>query len=420
MMRFLNISLFALLLFFNGGFAFVQDPIPPSTRLNYFLDKDEDGRMDHLEIQFLGAISKEYVDEKLDSLTVDWLDSSGKIIHIVVPKEDFILDTLKLRKITIDLSRKQSLFYATTGLSTSDLFVASYGACELFLSDGTSYVISLKDGMAPAASSYRLTTRKNGGADTLKVSFTEKVKPNASCDAYLEFKSYMDSVVRVLYAPQVEWSPIYNEALFIFDQDSYAETRLTARDSVRLLFSCVRDSAGNKVSKNAKFGSIEGFFPFELSKQNLVKSYDVSSKAPVFELLFEDVSAEVPNDTAWGYSIDVLGPEFEASVRNVLGMEPQDEFLKSKVQFIFNVRIYTNLGSFVANAKYKLFGNDSRFEGGAKKLFLRWNLMDLNKRRVSSGAYLSKSSVVILYDGKIVFNSGNDGSSSQVFGVLRR
>lgn len=419
-MRFLYIYAIAVLLLVNEGFAFVQDPIPPSTRLNYFFDKDEDGRMDRLQIQFLGTISKEYIDEKLDSLTIDWADSAGRLLHIVVSKDEFILDTVSFRKIFIDLSEMQSRFLPMTDISSSEFFFFSCGTCVLFLSDGSSYNITLKDGMAPAAESYRLTIHRSSGVDSLKVVFTENVKPVASCDAYLEYKSFRDSVTRLLFATQVEWSLSYREAIFVLENNHSMDEHLTAGDSIRLVASCLKDSVGNAVSKNAKFGVVDGFFPFELYKQNLVKSHSDAAENSVFRLSFEDIDAQYPNDTSWGYAIDVLGPDFEASVREVLGMAPKDELLKSKIQILFDISIYTNLGSFVANAKYKVNGNDCRFEKTAKKLFLKWNLMDERKRRVSTGAYVSKFAVKILYDGKVVYRSDKDDSCMQVFGVLRR
>ena len=101
-------------------------------------------------------------------------------------------------------------------------------------------------------------------------------------------------------------------------------------------------------------------------------------------------------------------------------MHSQEEFDASKVVVFLNLRIYTNLGSFVANTKYKIKGNDKRFKKSAKRLFLRWNLMDAHHRQVGSGAYLANIAVMIKYDGKTVYYSENEGLTTQVFGVLRR
>ena len=92
MVRFVRILAVAMFLFANWVWAFVQDPIPPSNQQNFFMDEDEDGRMDHLQIRFLGVISQEYIDEKMDSLAVNWVDTLGGSIRIVVPKSEFTLD----------------------------------------------------------------------------------------------------------------------------------------------------------------------------------------------------------------------------------------------------------------------------------------------------------------------------------------
>ncbi len=411
-----------MMLLVSGVFAsFVQDPIPPSSQKNYFLDYDKNGRMDHISIRFLGDISKDYINKKIDSLTVDWIDSAGEFVHMQIPSRDFLLDTTTRRGIIIDLEKWQNEFFPLTGLSIQEFFDQSYGACKLFLKDGSTYNILVKDGMAPSAYRYRLRKRMSGGSDTLDVTFTEKAKLVNSCDAYLEFKSSEDSVIRVLRSSDVKWNAFNNVASFIFDEELKRENRLSLRDSVRLLSSCIKDSLGNAVGKNASFGLVDGNLPFEIFQQPLVYDYNLySGKSDAFKLSFEDPTAKVPNDTAWGFSMEVLGANFESTVRETLGMKSTDKYDERKVTVDYSLRIYTNFGSFVANTKYKVKGDDRRFDGSAKKLFLRWNLMDSHNRRVNTGAYLANINVIIRYDGKVVYHSERDGISTQVFGVLRR
>ena len=186
MVRSLHILTIAMFLLATGVWAFVQDPVPPSSQQNFFVDEDEDGRMDHLQIRFLGVISQDYIDAKMDSLAVNWVDSLGHALRIVVPKKDFILDTVSNRRIIIDLSDRQSSFYRLTALATRDFFIAPYGACMLFLSDGSVYTLNMKDGMAPSIVSCQLKSHRSRGVDSLKISFSEKVKTSHSCDEYLE------------------------------------------------------------------------------------------------------------------------------------------------------------------------------------------------------------------------------------------
>lgn len=421
MVRSLHILTIAMFLLATGVWAFVQDPVPPSSQQNYFLDEDEDGRMDHLQIRFLGVITEEYINEKIDSLVVNWVDTLGHAIRVIIPKEKLVLDTVSNRKIFIDLSDKQNMFQQMTGLTSPDFFTYLSGSCELYLSDGTYYRVNVKDGMAPTIRSCQLKARRAGGTDTLKVSFSEKVKPAHSCDVYMEFWSFKDSVVRELVPTSIEWNVFNNEAMLMFDGNASSNDRLSVRDSVRLLYACIKDSSDNAVTKKSKFHAVEGFFPFELFRQNLVTSSDQERlDDSVFQLSFEPLDAKVPNDSAWGVAVDVLGSDFETSIREILRMRSQDDFDASKVTVLFNLRIYTNLGSFVANTKYKIKGNDKRFKKSAKRLFLRWNMMDAHHRRVGSGAYLANIAVIIKYDGKTVYYSEDEGITTQVFGVLRR
>lgn len=388
-----------MMLLVSGVFAsFVQDPIPPSSQKNYFMDYDKNGRMDHLVIRFLGDISKDYISQRIDSLTVDWVDSAGEIVHMQIPGRDFILDTTSRRSVIIDLAKWQDEFYPLTGLSTPDFFASPYGTCKLYLSTGNVYNISVKDGMAPAVSRYRLRKRLSGGDDTLEVSFTEKAKLVNSCDVFLEFKTADDSSIHALPASDIKWNAYKNVASFVFDEDMKSNAHLSLRDSVRLHSSCVKDSLGNAVNDNSAFGLVDGNLPFEIFRQPLVYDYDLySSQNNIFKLTFEEPTAKVPNDTAWGISMEVLGSNFETTVRETLGMKPDDEYDEKKVSVEFSLRIYTNLGSFVANTKYKVDGKDRRFDNSAKKLFLRWNLMDANYQRVSTGAYLANIAVVVRY-----------------------
>ena len=62
----------AVALLCSGAFAaFIQNPIPPSSKQNFFRDTDGDGRMDRIVVRFLGAISQDYIDEKIEQYIAD-------------------------------------------------------------------------------------------------------------------------------------------------------------------------------------------------------------------------------------------------------------------------------------------------------------------------------------------------------------
>lgn len=421
MSRFGRTILFAMLLFVNGAFAFVQSPITPSNQKNYYLDMDKDGRLDMIVVRFLGTISQKYIDEMLDSLSFVWVDTLKSIHRFVVPKNELTLDSLSNRQLKIDLSKRQEEFLPYTSLLIPPFSSkTSFGACVLYMAnEETPFVdVPMKDAMAPSMKKLVLRSYSRGSSDTLTIDFTEQVKAQEGCETYLEFKSENDSKIRILPSTLVEWNYDYSTARFIFDENIKQSVGLTPKDSIRLLTSCIADTLGNSVSKDAKFFAILGSYPFELYFQNIVQDYERDRVDSIFQVFFDDVERNVPNDSSWGVAMNVLGSEFEKNVREILDLKPRKEFKKSRVTVFYNVWIYNNVGDYIAHKKVLIKGDDPRFEGEAKKVYLRWNLLNEKHRRVSTGAYIARVSVVIRYDNRIVWK--NSGKTEYMFGILRR
>lgn len=419
MFRFGRIILFALLLLVNGAFAFVQSPITPSGQKNYYLDMDKDGRLDMIIVRFLGSISKSYVDEMLDSLAFTWVDSLENIRRFVIPKSGLTVDSLSNRQLKIDLSDRQWEFFPYTSLTNPVTHLTDFGTCVLYMAnsnEGT--ILNMRDGMAPSVKRLELRSHGRGISDTLLVDFTEYVVGENGCEAYLEFKSEDDSKIRILPSSLVEWDYGQTRAHFILDENIKHVANLTPKDSIRLLTSCIADSLNNSVSDEAKFFAILGSYPFDLYFQNIVHEYERDVRDSVFQVVFDDVEHVVPNDSTWGVAMDILGPEFEKNVRETLRMLPDVNFEKSKVAVSYNVWIYNNLGDYIAHKNVLIKGDDEGFGGEAKKVYLRWNMLNEKHRRVSTGVYIARVSVVVQYAGKVVWK--NSGKKEHTFGLIRR
>ena len=116
----------AVALLCSGAFAaFIQNPIPPSSKQNFFRDTDGDGRMDRIVVRFLGAISQDYIDEKIDSLTYTWVDTTGLISHFVAFPADMRLDTTNVRQMLVGVNQKN--FERITTISSAFMSVRPYG-----------------------------------------------------------------------------------------------------------------------------------------------------------------------------------------------------------------------------------------------------------------------------------------------------
>lgn len=413
----------AVALLCSGAFAaFIQSPIPPSSKQNYFRDTDGDGRMDRIVIRFLGTITQDYIDEKIDSLAYTWVDTTGLISHFVAFPADMRLDTTNVRQMLVGVNQKN--FERITTISSAFVSVRPFGKVDLYLADGSVFHVVMRDGMSPAIRDAHLKSYRGNRADTLQVNFTEWAEAVDGCDALLEFKKMGDSTVRYLPASSVEWSQLATRALFIFDKDLSLNARLSPGDSLRLTGGCIRDTSSNAVLKNGRFVEVDGFYPFLLNVTELVEDDEASAAddQPIFELDF--LSEEEEQNEGfhkWRMTMEILGQSFEDAIRDAERMEANDPIDLSKLKITYSVRIYTNLGAYVVGTSYEIKGSDSRFEHKPTFLSLRWNLMDMHHRRVSTGAYIANIFAAVEYGGKVIYRSDLQPENlSRVFGVKRR
>ncbi|MCQ2098536.1 MAG: hypothetical protein MJY87_11425 [Fibrobacter sp.] len=414
-----NIILAMTLLTGSAVADFIQSPIPPSSRENSLLDSDGDGRLDQMNIKFLGTISGEYLDQMVDSLTFDWMDSSKTVQHYAVGRKAFVPDSSNNRRITVDLSHLQSQFDILTSLSDGE--GGSLGNVKLYLAEGSVFDIAMRDKMSPVVKSTFLRSYRGKSTDSLVVNFSERVDLVWGCQAVLEFKKKDGSPGRFISNSNAIWNANNTSALFLFEVNDSREW-LLPQDSIRLMPRCVLDSIRNASEENARFRKMEGFYPLEVMSSNMVVETAVPAEnLPIFQMQFKDPAANVPNENEWGVAMDVLGPEFENAVRDALGLEQKTALDLKKLKIFYNLRIYTNLGAYVVGTSGEVYGNDSRFNGSATRLFLKWNLMDGTRKRVATGAYISNAVMIISYDGQVVFrNDVHHGPTTQIFGVKRK
>ena len=401
--------------------AFIQSPIPPSSKQNFFRDMDGDGRMDRIVLRFLGAISDEYLEQMVDSLDYTWVDSTGLVARYMVPASKMRVDSANVRQVLIDVD--QEAFENLTTLSSIYMPVGSYGSANLYLSDSTVFHVSMRDGMAPAIMDAHLKSYRGYRVDSLRVSFTEWTEVQEGCDALLEFKKAKDSTVRYLPASSVEWTPYASRALFSFGEDLSLDVRLAPGDSLRLVKSCLKDTSGNAVSEVSPFVEVDGFYPFDLKTTNLVEDDGTASQSDssIFRLVFRPLE-ERDEDAkkTWNMTMEVFGADFENALREAEGLDLHSPIDLSKLKITYNVRIYTNLGSYVAGTNYVVQGDDFRFDGTPTRLSLRWNLVDAHHRRVATGAYIANVYASIEFNGKVIYRSDVEANSiSRVFGVNR-
>ena len=119
--------------------------------------------------------------------------------------------------------------------------------------------------------------------------------------------------------------------------------------------------------------------------------------------------------------MEEMDEEFMDGVRSTLGLPGKVALDPSKLLIHYNLKIYTNLGTYVVGTSFDVKGSDPRFENAGKKLFLKWNMIDGQHRRVGTGVYIADFFVHVTYNGKTIYrNDVHSGSTTQIFGVKRR
>lgn len=416
-------SALALTLLASSAFAsFIRTPIPPSTKDNYLLDRDGDGRLDGISMKLLGSVNQDYLNQLVDSLTFEWIDSSDTWALVVVPKSAFKMDSTSDRRVFVDLSGMQQGLQQLTALYSSSYSRTQLGNVKWFMSDGTVYNVVVKDKMAPVIKDAVLSDYRGTQSDTLTLRFSEGLKKSQDCAAFISFKSAGETVEHPLRTPLVQWSRNATRAQIVLDDFQNFENRLFAKDSIRLLQNCVGDSLKNTVTDNSNFIAVAGYNPIEIISTSMVyDNQDFDEDSPLFQIRFEDEDVEVPNEYAWGFAMDVMDDEFLNTVRSTLGLASKAALDYSKLNIHYKVSIFTNSGLFVADTSTDVKGDDSRFENSGKRLFLMWNALDAHHRRVGTGVYIADIIVHVMYGDRAIYrNDIHHGPTTRLFGVKRR
>lgn len=423
MMKKLWTALLMVFLLAGGAVAaFIQSPIPPSSKENFLVDRDGDGRLDGIEIQLLGSVDQNYLNEMIDSLTLDWADSSYALAHIALSKSVVKVDAKSSRAIFVDLADYQSRFLQLTSLVSSGFPKGVLGNVKMHMSEGTVYTVPVQEKMAPVIKDALLRSYSDLRHDTLSLEFSEGMKVSAGCETFLTYKRNGESAERSLPIVVALWSLNSYRVRITLGSIDEAGYRLAPKDSIRLKQNCIGDSLKNMASKESRFIAVAGYYPMQVQSSAMVADNQIlRDDTPIFQLLFEKQDSKYPNDNEWGYSLDAMDDSFLNMVRKTLGMPSNAALDRSKLQIHYNLRIYTNLGTYVVGTSFNVMGNDPRFEGEGKKLFLKWNVMDGLHRRVGTGVYIADFQVYVTYDGETIYrNDDRNGITKQIFGVKRR
>lgn len=392
--------------------AFIQNPIPPSSSKNFYFDDNGDGKMDKVEIVFLGNLSRRYLDSTVARICIEWPDSSGVSKTLSYAGTELSFDSTRANSIVIDLSKQTNIARKTTLNSASK-------TARIVFTDSTQMPIAMSEKISPIVESAYLS-HHNSGKDSLRIRFSEPVFENSPNTDFLEFKH--NGSIQTISASKVEWEKDHSTARLIWNA---GQGLPLPRDSVRILTGALQDSLQNKSAENSSFVKIAGAFSFEIRTNSLatLNRNEPLLNVPIFERVFADTSAHRPSSSELGIAFDIGGKDFNTYIQEVAeissaALSPDD------ISIQLALRLYTNTGNYVTSVSSETKCSDSHFPQSnclenPQTFFLKWNLMSNDRSVVSTGAYLAKIFVAIRYKDKTLWKSDIGKNAAQIWGVKR-
>lgn len=402
-------TLSMLFLLATLGFAsFIRSPIPPSAFGHFISDKDNDGRADCLTISFLKPVSENYIKEYIDSLVLEFPDSSFKNVRLVAKSLDLKIDAENSNRMYFDFSKKKM------ALGVSALEEKTNISATLFQRSAASVELVLQDSLAPVPLKVFLSKGTSLREDTLKILFSEPIESNVSVTEF-SLRSGKDSEIRQIPC-RVKNTLDSSLALHLILPSGSFEY-FSPSDSVLLEENLVKDYEGN-VSKR-RWVSLSGLSPFRLLtlSQASYSPQEVRER-PVFELEFKETGTPFPKNRL-GISLDMGEEQFVQRVLELLQKrnKAKTALLNDEISVVLEMNIFSHSGNYLTGSQAEIKGNDERLQKG-RRVFFFWNFMDGRRRYVGSGAYFVRIGLKVLYQGKMIYQDYSADFNS--WGVLRR
>lgn len=430
----------------------IRRPIPPSSNGNLFLDRNGDGTMDAVVVEFLGAVDNDYLRNELDSIVFVWIDSAGNPVQISVPGSDFTIDSENPRRIRYNIANTSSLFPFLTGIQR-DRFSTSYGTATMYTDlDSNPMTVPMRDGMPPIIREALLSVAKlNVDADILHITFSEPVDARTMLLPLFQILPRGETQPRTLEYSELQWQDSSTVRLYYRSEIPMAR-RPSSQDSIRIQAGALADGAGNRVPEDAVFRAqhpngenrpyrmVIGDFRFRLITQ-MRHSFNLHDpqlqEAPVMQLEFLPYNDPATISRPLGVAMDLGSIDLKHSVQRTLKenryadnetiLVEDIEVDLSKIQVRMDLTIFTNLSGYVAKHSERVTCDDYRFHvaptqgitgnciENPQQVFLRWNYKSADGRWAGTGAYVAKYLALVEYDGLVIYKN----ESIKTWGLMR-
>lgn len=386
--------------------------LPPlSQDGNGFYDSDGDGSLDSITVEFEEAITQDI----LDSLEFNfvWKDTAGNPIRLPLGPDDYVWDPKNPKVITwkFDPDSMGIMPFLTSIKSEDYGFGTILNHYEI---DGESVAdtvpVTMLDRMAPVLVNAQIwpVTSSSKKGDSLELRFSEPIDPDALLNNdFLDFLMTGDSKDPSGTA-MYEWNDSGTVLGMRIAKGDPLRQRPNPGDSLRILAIAngIADTNGNTMSQDGPRVMLLGDARvLEDSRIGVgIKARaDIGDDAPKdkngdpmpISLSFWDDGTTVEDLPAGslGILLDVgpstLGEEDE--LRGTLALD------KGDIGLSWQLYVYTNFGGFVASSKGEVNCADTTstgFDGDCfknrKQIYISWNLLAENGRKVGFGVYVAK------------------------------
>lgn len=370
---------------------------------NCFFDRDGDGRMDSASVAFKNPITRSDLEDM--TFRYYWLDTDGKLLELVPDADQLTLSEdgtvvgfalkkgdkdLVMEKLTSIDDRSYAVDGDHYGYVTVT-YVEKTNDKEVEKTD----TLGMHDRMAPVISGTFLEPEsyQKMASDVFRIDFSESIdyKGLSTDDLAEVLRFYVDGEWVKLPFTSVTWSNDGKTAEIRMESGTKLVDRMNPADSVRFDLAGVNfaDKEGNGVSGLAPAEMVEGDPRVIMQNYAFASRHDIDVKAD------DAITFEVADNLTSEEARKALGVLMDVSFSTILKDDVDDiEMDLSGIGMEWELEVYTNLGGFVARKSLKIKCNDREiFDGNCfenpHQLYLRWNMLADNGRRVGVGAYVA-------------------------------
>ena len=381
----------------NSGRKYADD------EKNCFFDRDGDGRMDSASVAFKNPITRADLEDM--TFRYYWLDTDGKLLELVPDADQLTLsEDGTVVGFALKKGDKDLVMEKLTSIDDRSYAVDGdhYGYVTVTYTEKTNEkevektdTLGMHDRMAPVISGTFLEPEsyQKMASDVFRIDFSESIdyKSMSTDDLADVLRFYVDGEWVKLPFTSVSWSNDGKTAEIRMESGTKLVDRMNPADSVRFDLAGVNfaDKEGNGVSGKAPAEMVEG------DPRVIMQNYSFASRNDIDVKADDAISFEVADNLTSEEARKALGVLMDVSFSTILKDGVDDiEMDLSGIGMEWELEVYTNLGNFVARKSQKIKCDDREiFDGNCfenpHQLYLRWNMLADNGRRVGVGAYVA-------------------------------